>query len=130
MGLYPGGSVPVHDHSSANQGGALPRSVAIPSTDSAALKAWINYDSSGTPTVRASFNVSSITDNGSGDQDVNLTTALTDANWTVGACGIGSDFICVNTPASGQTSSKIKLRMFTDSGALTNPSTVMLVVAR
>jgi hypothetical protein len=44
-------------------------------------KAWVNFNGSGTVAIRASFNVSSITDNGVGDYTVNLTTALADANY-------------------------------------------------
>lgn len=48
-------------------------------------KAWVNFNGIGTVTIRASYNVSSITDNGVGDYTVNFTTALVDANYsTVG----------------------------------------------
>ena len=45
-------------------------------------KAWVNFNGTGTVAIRASFNVSSITDNGTGDYTVNFTTALADANYT------------------------------------------------
>ena len=44
-------------------------------------RAWVNFDGTGTVAIRASFNVSSITDNGTGDYTVNFTTALADANY-------------------------------------------------
>jgi hypothetical protein len=45
-------------------------------------KAWVNFDGTTSPgTIRASFNVSSITDNGTGDYTVNFTTAMPDANY-------------------------------------------------
>ena len=43
-------------------------------------KAWVNFNGTGTVAIRASYNVSSITDNGTGDYTVNFTTALADAN--------------------------------------------------
>ena len=43
-------------------------------------KAWVNFNGTGTVAIRASFNVSSITDNGTGNYRVNLTTAMEDAN--------------------------------------------------
>jgi hypothetical protein len=46
-------------------------------------KAFVNFDGTGTPAIRAQFNVSSITDNGTGDYTVNFTTALVDANYSV-----------------------------------------------
>jgi hypothetical protein len=44
-------------------------------------KAWVNFDGTGTVAIRASFNVSSITDNGTGSYTVNFATALVDANY-------------------------------------------------
>jgi hypothetical protein len=44
-------------------------------------KAWVNFDGTGTVAIRASYNVSSITDNGVGSYTVNFTTALADANY-------------------------------------------------
>jgi hypothetical protein len=43
--------------------------------------AWVNFNGTGTVAIRASSNVSSITDNGTGDYTVNFTTAMTDANY-------------------------------------------------
>tara|TARA_R110000868_G_scaffold261669_3_gene519829 strand:- start:3794 stop:4210 length:417 start_codon:yes stop_codon:yes gene_type:complete len=46
-------------------------------------RAWVNFNGTGTVAIRASFNVSSITDNGTGDYTVNFTTAMPDANYAV-----------------------------------------------
>ena len=46
-------------------------------------RAWVNFNGTGTVAIRASGNVSSITDNGTGDYTVNFTTALPDANYSV-----------------------------------------------
>lgn len=54
-------------------------------------RAWVNFDGTGTPAIRASGNVTSITDNGTGDYTVNFTTAMPDANYAVsGMAGSGS----------------------------------------
>jgi hypothetical protein len=45
-------------------------------------RAWVNFNGTGTVAIRASGNVSSITDNGTGDYTVNFTTAMPDANYT------------------------------------------------
>ena len=45
-------------------------------------RAWVNFNGTGTVAIRASYNVSSITDNGVGDYTVNFTAALADANYT------------------------------------------------
>ena len=46
-------------------------------------KAWVNFNGTSTVAIRASYNVSSITDNGTGDYTVNFTTAMADANYAV-----------------------------------------------
>ena len=52
-----------------------------------AARAWVNFNGTGTVAIRASGNVSSITDNGTGDYTVNFTTAMPDADYSVsGAC--------------------------------------------
>jgi hypothetical protein len=45
-------------------------------------RAWVNFNGTGTVAIRASGNVTSITDNGTGDYTVNFTTAMPDANYT------------------------------------------------
>jgi hypothetical protein len=46
-------------------------------------KAWVNFNGTGTVAIRASYNVSSITDNGVGNYRVNFATALVDANYSL-----------------------------------------------
>lgn len=57
-----------------------------------ACRAWVNFNGTGTVAIRASGNVSSITDNGMGDYTVNFTTAMSDANYaalvTAGGAGV------------------------------------------
>jgi hypothetical protein len=45
-------------------------------------KAWVNFNGTGTPAIRGSFNVSSITDNGTGNYTINFTTAMPNANFS------------------------------------------------
>lgn len=44
-------------------------------------KAWVNFNGTGTVAIRASGNVSSITDNGAGDYTINLINPMPDANY-------------------------------------------------
>lgn len=46
-------------------------------------RAWVNFNGTGTVAIRASFNVSSITDNGTGNFTVNFTNAMPDADYSV-----------------------------------------------
>lgn len=53
-----------------------------------ACRAWVNFNGTGTVAIRASGNVTSITDNANGDYTVNFTTAMPDANYSaVGNAG-------------------------------------------
>jgi uncharacterized protein (AIM24 family) len=67
-------------------------------------RAWVNFNGTGTVAIRASGNVSSITDNGTGDYTVNFTTAMPDVNYSsVVGTGFGSTWqagIALNTTAS------------------------------
>ena len=58
-------------------------------------RAWVNFNGTGTVAIRASFNVSSITDNGTGDYTVNFTNPMPDANyaWSYGSQYINSGTI-------------------------------------
>lgn len=45
--------------------------------------AWVNFDGTpATPTIRASYNIGSVTKVNTGNYTVNFTTALSDANYT------------------------------------------------
>jgi len=45
-------------------------------------KAWVNFNGSGAVAIRDSYNVSSITDNGTGNYTISFTTAMPDANYS------------------------------------------------
>lgn len=53
-----------------------------------AAKSWVNFNGTGTVSIRRSYNVTSITDNGTGDYTVNFTNAFSDAKYmAVGMIG-------------------------------------------
>jgi hypothetical protein len=90
-------------------------------------KAWVNFNGTGTVAIRASYNVSSITDNGVGDYTVNFTNALVDANFSVPGTawsdGIASGIVGV---ASLTTSSA---RIKTDTPGTGNADKVQISIA-
>ena len=51
------------------------------------VKAWLNFNGTGTPAITGSFNVTSITDHGTGDYTINFTTAFSDANYCMTGAG-------------------------------------------
>jgi hypothetical protein len=55
-----------------------------------ACRAFVNFNGTGTVAIRASYNVSSITDNGVGDYTINFTNALVDANYSVTTGNVGA----------------------------------------
>tara|TARA_Y100001937_G_scaffold78359_1_gene106255 strand:+ start:129 stop:518 length:390 start_codon:yes stop_codon:yes gene_type:complete len=72
-------------------------------------KVWINFNGTGTVAIRDSFNVSSITDNGTGNYTVTIDNDMSNANYSVvtGGNRDTTNSICVAmvkvgaTPAAG-----------------------------
>jgi len=92
-------------------------------------RAWVNFNGTGTVAIRASGNVSSITDNGVGDYTVNFTTAMPDANYSVtgisGGLIVYADLPCmaVANGLTAQTTALVRLdsRIYINSaGAMTH----------
>jgi hypothetical protein len=54
----------------------------VDTNSSQVCKAWANYNGS-TNSIRDSHNISSITDNGSGDFSLNFSTAMANANYSI-----------------------------------------------
>jgi hypothetical protein len=55
-------------------------------------KAWVNWNGQGTVAIRASYNVTSITDGGTGQYTVNMTSAMADANYSaIATCSARPD---------------------------------------
>jgi hypothetical protein len=78
-------------------------------------RAWVNFNGTGTVAIRASGNVSSITDNGTGDYTVNFSNAMPDANYSgVGLTSTDStnsgQMPCLWTIDSTQTTSAFRVR--------------------
>jgi hypothetical protein len=83
------------------------------SAPSYSARAWVNFNGDGTVAIRASGNVSSITDNGTGDYTVNFTTAMPDANYSLSV-----------TPGADTTNGSIGYQ-----NSLTAPSTTACRIA-
>lgn len=85
------------------------------SAPSYTCRAWVNFNGTGTVAIRVSGNVSSITDNGTGDYTVNFTTAMPDANyaWTGSAQIVaGANVWVVGNPNSTvPTQSAIRIKV-------------------
>jgi len=56
------------------------------------VKAWVHFDGTGTVAIKDSHNVSSITDNGTGDYDINFMDDFVDVNYApIASVGARSD---------------------------------------
>lgn len=97
------------------------------------VRAWVNFNGTGTVAVRASGNVSSITDNGTGDYTVNFTTAMPDANYAV-VCQVGgtggeqSPITADQTTA--RTASSFRFASITGAGAAIDCAQLGVMVIR
>ena len=75
-----------------------------------AARAWVNFNGTGTVAIRASGNVSSITDNGTGFYTVNIATALADSNYSVvGTSNQGGAIYIVRTGIATKTTTACDL---------------------
>jgi hypothetical protein len=82
-------------------------------------RAWVNFNGTGTVAIRASFNVSSITDNGTGDYTVNFTNAMPDANYVVcGSSAVSLDTLNTSNMLQGRiyATSSIRIRCVYQNG--------------
>ena len=83
-------------------------------------RAWVNFNGTGTVAIRASGNVTSITDNGTGAYTVNFTNAFPDANYAaVAFAGNGSTAQTTGTSYSGAAPTTSAARILIDNGAAT-----------
>lgn len=78
-----------------------------------AARAWVNFNGTGTVAIRASGNVTSITDNNIGDYTVNFTTAMPDANYSynVTAGTISANYVFGSVYSSAPTTSQFRFHV-------------------
>ena len=92
-------------------------------------RAWVNFNGTGTVAIRASGNVTSITDNNTGDYTVNFTTAMPDANYaTTASPGDNGGYTC--TPYSQTTASVRLTTRISATGAVADISQVHIAIFR
>ena len=93
-------------------------------------KAWVNFNGTGTVAIRAAYNVSSITDNGTGDYSINFTSPMADINYSLAgsasrASSANTSFV-MTLDADFSTSSA---RIITNTGGGTSIDSVKTSVA-
>jgi len=100
-----------------------------------ACRAWVNFNGTGTVAIRASGNVSSITDNGTGNYTVNFTTAMPDADYSAQvAVGVTGNVSGSNPEFYGQSSNflttSVRAQSRTATGGTSDTEVVSVTICR
>jgi hypothetical protein len=96
-------------------------------------RAWVNFNGQGTIAIRASGNVSSISDIGTGDYYVNYTTNMPDGNYsvvgTVSSSGGGIYILCTDVAAAYEVS-RVRVAVANGSATVSDRSIVNVAIFR
>ena len=90
-------------------------------------RAWVNYKGTATRGINASFNVSSVTVNGTGDFTYNFTNAMPDANYSY-ASGTGNGFGAMYLSSISTTS--LRLVNTNNAGTAVDGTTLCVAIFR
>tara|TARA_A100001035_G_scaffold64628_1_gene49174 strand:+ start:775 stop:1161 length:387 start_codon:yes stop_codon:yes gene_type:complete len=102
-----------------------------------AAKAWVDFNGRGTVAIRDSFNVSSITDNGTGDYTVNFSSNMPDTNYCVSgtvadlASGSGHRWLSIGSGSYGafaKSASSIRVHTVWDASNKLDADHVFVVI--
>ena len=125
-GTSTGGTITWLNTAQINSSGQ--RSTVIPSGSTLYpaydCRAWVNFNGTGTVAIRGSGNVTSITDNGTGDYTVNFTTAMPDVNYSVvGMCSRSAltspaSVGILGEPATLMSTSQVRIQVNNTAGGL------------
>ena len=95
-----------------------------------ACRAWVNFNGTGTVAIRAAGNVSSITDNGTGDYTVNFTTPMPDADYGASINSLNdtpSGLTAANACAQATLAGSIRVRTYDTQGIAFRDATAVSV---
>ena len=109
------------------------QTVPVSTVAQGSAKAWVNFNGTGTVAIRASFNVSSITDNGTGDYTVNFTNAMVDADYApqvTGKSGGGATGFIGLAANATQTTTAFRIFTIDENGAVRDTSQASVAIFR
>ena len=94
-------------------------------------KAWVNFNGGGTAAIRDSANITSLTDNGTGDYSLNFTNSFGAGNYSVGSfcaysLGGGVHSVTGDNTTGDPTSSNIRVRTKNQASTIINATTIGL----
>ena len=107
-----------------NSTGTIALTSGLPSSTQL-CKAWVNYKGTATRGINASYNVSSVTFNATGDYTVNFTNAMTDANYATMVSQIrsanGTTYTIPDiSPTTAPTTSAVRVENIGSGGTTTS----------
>lgn len=98
------------------------------------VRAWVSFDGTGAVSIRASQNVSSITDNGTGQFTVNFTIPMEDINYNTLASAEGSSgsgpLICGPIQNGTYNTSSVTIHAITFSGSDSDSEKISVTIVR
>lgn len=89
--------------------------------------AWVNFNGV-TNTINDSHNVLGVTDNGTGDYDINFDNAANDANYSAFADNSAASSTGSSNTLSGHTTTSVRVRTYGISGGAEDPNIVSVLV--
>ena len=96
-------------------------------------RAWVNFNGTGTVAIRASGNVTSITDNGTGDYHINYTTNMPDGKYSLAGSASASGggvFIVCTDHAGDYSTNQIRISVTNGSGTYADRAAVNVAIFR
>ena len=103
------------------------------SAPSYSARAWVNLDGTAIPaTIRNSGNVSSVTDNGTGNYTINFTNAMPDANysWTTGVQRTTLDIRASQNSGAIRTTTALQIYTFDSNATVQDAITLCVTILR
>lgn len=98
----------------------------VTQADQRQATAWVNFNGTGTVAIRDAYNVSSITDNGTGDYTINFTTPMNNADYAAVGMNAHDAALC---RWKGQTANSFTIFLDNVGGVAGVDSTYVAVIA-
>lgn len=93
-------------------------------------KAWVNFNGTGTVAIRSSFNVSTITDHGTGEYTVLFINNMANANYSATVGSTGGGYVRARDIESIATDGVKVLTRYSDSGNITTMNDEAIVTVQ
>ena len=97
-------------------------------------RAWVNYKGTATRAINASFNVSSVTFNSTGNYTVNFTTAMPDANYatttTTSDDAVAPAFVNLSGTTGSASVNSVRIQVASYLAAAVDKATVNISIFR